>query len=93
MSWTIILLILPSVLFVAYVVLAERRRRATQPELPGDWWPRFESEFRAYAERAASARRPPKPHGDAKRRPRHTTRRGDDLHAPPKGHAGSGSHA
>lgn len=35
--------------------------RRTPADLRGDWWPRFEAEFRAYARRAASSpgRRPP----------------------------------
>lgn len=58
MSWTIILPIIlitvPSVLIGAYVTLSGRRRRRTPPELRGDWWARFESDFRAYTERVAN---------------------------------------
>jgi hypothetical protein len=43
----------------ALVVLVQRRRKP--PELRGDWWGRFEREFRAYCERVADSR------GEAKR--------------------------
>ncbi len=33
-------------------VPTRRRRRSSPPELEGDWWSRFETEFRAYAQRA-----------------------------------------
>jgi hypothetical protein len=34
--------------------LSAWRRHRTPPELKDDWWPRFESEFRAYAEKLLS---------------------------------------
>jgi hypothetical protein len=51
----IILLTLPSLLLGTYVTVSARRRRRTPPELQGDWWARFESEFRAYAARVANS--------------------------------------
>ena len=36
-----------------YVIFAAIRRLRTPRELRGDWWDRFEREFRAYARRAA----------------------------------------
>jgi hypothetical protein len=56
-----LLTILLIVLGVAIVALGSRvlvpicRRRRTPPELRGEWWPRFESELRAYAERSRAA--------------------------------------
>lgn len=69
MLWAIILLILPSVLLLAYVLLADRRRKRTPADLRGDWWPGFEAEFRAYVERTASDGRSDAAE-DARRRPR-----------------------
>jgi hypothetical protein len=42
---------------VAVVVFGARfkRRRGTPEDLRGDWWPRFETEFRAYASRFEEA--------------------------------------
>jgi hypothetical protein len=40
--------------FVLAVVIPNR----TPPELRGDWWSRFETEFRAYARQAAPRRTP-----------------------------------
>jgi hypothetical protein len=34
------------------------RRQRTPPELRGDWWPKFEAEFRAYASRLAGQPEP-----------------------------------
>lgn len=42
---------------IATVVLLRRRERSTSLELEHDWWPEFEREFRAYAERTARSRR------------------------------------
>jgi hypothetical protein len=53
---TMILWIALAVAFVALgadLLLSTWRR--TPPELRGDWWLRFESGFRAYAERGAKA--------------------------------------
>jgi hypothetical protein len=53
-----VLLVLLAVILLAValrLVLPELRRRRMAAELRGDWWPRFEREFRAYA------RRPGKP--------------------------------
>lgn len=58
MSWTMVVLIplaVAAVALIACLLLSTWCRRRTPPELRGDWWPRFEAEFRAYAERAASA--------------------------------------
>jgi hypothetical protein len=58
MSWTMVVLIPLAVAAVALgasLLLATWTRRHTPPELRGDWWPRFETEFRAYAERAANS--------------------------------------
>lgn len=38
---------------LAIVVLLGRRGGSMPPELEQDWWPEFEREFRAYAERKA----------------------------------------
>jgi len=35
------------------LALSTWRRRRTPAELRGDWWPRFDSEFREYADRVA----------------------------------------
>jgi hypothetical protein len=40
---------------IRFAVPAVRRRRLAR-ELRGDWWPRFERDFRAYAEKFRSAR-------------------------------------
>ncbi len=37
--------------------------RRTPAELRGDWWPRFEAEFRAYARRIASSPEHQRPEG------------------------------
>ncbi|MBV9006733.1 MAG: hypothetical protein JOZ98_23155 [Solirubrobacterales bacterium] len=58
MSWTMVVLIplgFAAVALGACLLLSTWCLRRTPPELRGDWWPQFESEFRAYAERAASA--------------------------------------
>jgi hypothetical protein len=49
------------VLLIGLLAVWIVRRRRTPAELRGDWWPRFEAEFRAYARRTASSptRRPP----------------------------------
>jgi cytochrome c-type biogenesis protein CcmH/NrfG len=39
------------------LVLPALRRRRMAAELSGDWWPRFESEFRAYSSRFAQSAR------------------------------------
>lgn len=52
--WTIVLFVVPSALLTAFVVLAGWRRSRTPAELRGDWWARFEEEFRAYADRTRS---------------------------------------
>ncbi|MDQ6818526.1 MAG: hypothetical protein M3018_14145 [Actinomycetota bacterium] len=53
------LLILVAVVLVALVVRLLRglRRRRMASELRGDWWPRFEREFSAYASRSWQAAR------------------------------------
>jgi hypothetical protein len=38
-------------------VTAHARRRRMRRELAGDWWPRFEREFRSYASRSLRGRR------------------------------------
>ena len=40
-------------------VTAYARRRRMRRELAGDWWPRFEREFRSYASRGVRGRRAP----------------------------------
>jgi hypothetical protein len=45
-----------------WVIFTEFRARRTPPELRGDWWERFEREFRAYA-----ARSTPPPRRDRRR--------------------------
>ncbi|MGH2882797.1 MAG: hypothetical protein ACRDPA_08910 [Solirubrobacteraceae bacterium] len=49
------------------IVFAVRRHR-TPPELRGDWWSRFEGEFRAYARQSARRDRDRRDRPD---RPRH----------------------
>ena len=55
-----ILLVIP-VLAISLVAirlsLPRVRRRRLASELRGDWWPRFEREFRAYASRSWQAAR------------------------------------
>jgi hypothetical protein len=46
----------------AWAIVTEIHRRRTPPELRGDWWERFEHEFRAYA-----ARSTPPPRRDRRR--------------------------
>jgi hypothetical protein len=41
-----------------WVIVSEVRRRRTPLELRGDWWERFERDFRAYAARKAAPPRP-----------------------------------
>jgi hypothetical protein len=43
--------------FGAYGIVQAIREHRTPPELRGDWWARFEREFRAYAARPS---RPPR---------------------------------
>ncbi len=74
MSWTIICLVVLCVAIVAVSAHLARwiwRRHNTPRELRGDWWPRFESEFRAYVERGAKAA------GESRRRTR-------DRKSPPR---------
>lgn len=55
-----ILVVVPALLllFTAMgVSLPRLRRRRMASELRGDWWPRFEREFRAYASRSWQAAR------------------------------------
>ena len=54
-----ILIVVAAVLVVLLVRAAVRalRRRRMASELSGDWWPRFEREFRAYASRSWQAAR------------------------------------
>jgi hypothetical protein len=40
------------------LALRINRRRRTPAELRGDWWARFEDEFRAYTTRLERSRRP-----------------------------------
>jgi hypothetical protein len=37
-------------------MLRTRQQRTGMTELRGDWWPRFEAEFRAYAARCEAGR-------------------------------------
>jgi hypothetical protein len=52
--------------FLLAVVIPNR----TPPELRGDWWGRFETEFRAYAREAAPRRSPRSERRDRKTPPR-----------------------
>jgi hypothetical protein len=45
------------VALVVRLSLRGLRRRRMASELRGDWWPRFEGEFRAYANRSWQAAR------------------------------------
>ena len=44
---------------IAYSVRL-RQKQAGWRELRGDWWPRFEADFRAYAERWDASQSPPR---------------------------------
>jgi hypothetical protein len=54
-----VLIVVAVVLVALLVPLSVRRlrRRRMASELRGDWWPRFEREFRAYASRSWQAAR------------------------------------
>jgi hypothetical protein len=55
-----ILVVVPALLLVfatMRISLPRLRRRRMAWELRGDWWPRFEREFRAYASRTWQAAR------------------------------------
>lgn len=43
-------LVVAAAAIVTAMVVSTWRSRRTPAELRGDWWPRFEAEFRAYAE-------------------------------------------
>jgi hypothetical protein len=48
----LILVAVVLVLILVRLLLGRLRRRRMASELRGDWWPRFEREFRAYASRS-----------------------------------------
>lgn len=55
-----ILVVVPALLLLfatMRISLLRLRRRRMAWELHGDWWPRFEREFRAYASRSWQAAR------------------------------------
>jgi hypothetical protein len=66
MLYLTVILIGIAVLATPLVIAAWREHR-TPPELRDDWWPRFESQFRAYAERTAHGVSDPKRATDARR--------------------------
>ena len=55
MDLALVLVILALAIGVCAIFVAVRRRR-TPPELRGDWWTPFESEFRTYAGQQAARR-------------------------------------
>ena len=61
----VFLFAIASVVVGATFIARAVRSRITPRELRGDWWARFESEFRDYTKRSASA-------GHARRRPHGT---------------------
>ncbi len=50
-------LVIGALALVAYCAFPAWRQHRVPRDLRGDWWPRFEAEFRAYAERAATQSR------------------------------------
>lgn len=48
--------VIASIAIGAIFIARTVRARITPPELRGDWWSRFESEFREYAGRSAGER-------------------------------------
>lgn len=54
----LVIIVIVAVVLATYVGLRLDRRRRTPSELRGDWWTRFENEFRAYAARMEQSRRP-----------------------------------
>ena len=49
-----VVFVIASVVIGTTVIAKTLRAAVTPHELRGDWWSRFESEFRAYARRSAS---------------------------------------
>lgn len=56
------LLVVAVLLVVLCLATWRPLRRTTPPELRGDWWSKFEADFRAYAERAGHQTRLRGPH-------------------------------
>ena len=52
----ILVFVIASIAIGATCITRTLRARITPPELRGDWWSRFESEFRDYVGRSAGAR-------------------------------------
>ncbi|HWE11322.1 MAG TPA: hypothetical protein VG325_18375 [Solirubrobacteraceae bacterium] len=50
---TLITTVLIVMAFCAYVARVQIARNAPLPDPSGDWWPRFERQFRAHAVRVA----------------------------------------
>jgi hypothetical protein len=57
-----VVLVIASVAIGATVIAKSVRARISPRELRGDWWSRFESEFRDYARHAAGAAHPRRGH-------------------------------
>lgn len=57
MSVVALVLVVIAVGLGIYGIVQAIREHRTPPELRGDWWGRFEREFRAYAARPARAPR------------------------------------
>jgi hypothetical protein len=51
-------LIVVALVLTAWAGMRIERRRRTPAELRGDWWTKFEEEFRAYTSRLESSRKP-----------------------------------
>jgi hypothetical protein len=49
----LVLVMLAALSLGGYFAIPAWRRSRTPPELRGDWWSRFETDFRAYVERAS----------------------------------------
>jgi hypothetical protein len=52
----VLVFVIASVAIGATFIAKTLRSRVTPHDLRGDWWPRFESEFRDYARQSASGR-------------------------------------
>jgi hypothetical protein len=62
MTFLAALIVIAAFALGTYLIASDVHRSRRPPELRGDWWSRFEREFRAYAEAAErSARRQRRP--------------------------------
>jgi hypothetical protein len=58
---TLIATLLIVAVFCAYVAWVQVVRNASLPDPSGDWWPKFERQFRAHAMRVAQQSSPHNP--------------------------------